>query len=178
VGGSLLTDNPFAVLTFIVAPAILTNATTVLAMSTINRMLRTRERMQQLYDESKRSGGYCGDLFLGQVDRAEKQAIFLLTALRWIYTALGSFAAASLVTLVGAVAGEFGSVLFMRGVVGAGILLGVLGITGLVSGCLNLLHATQLSLVNIQEEADLIRKRQTKQKASGAMADTEGIPGE
>ena len=37
--------SPFAVLTFIVAPAILTNATSVLAMSTINRMLRTRERM-------------------------------------------------------------------------------------------------------------------------------------
>ena len=42
--GNLLTQNPFAVLTFIVAPTILTNATSVLAMSAINRMLRTRER--------------------------------------------------------------------------------------------------------------------------------------
>jgi hypothetical protein len=42
MGSNLLTDNPFGVLTFIVAPAILTNATSVLAMSTINRMLHAR----------------------------------------------------------------------------------------------------------------------------------------
>jgi hypothetical protein len=48
----LLTNNPFAVLTFIAAPALLTNATSVLAMSTINRMLRTRDRMHELFKES------------------------------------------------------------------------------------------------------------------------------
>ena len=32
MGSNLLTQNPFAVLTFIVAPAILTNATSVLAL--------------------------------------------------------------------------------------------------------------------------------------------------
>jgi hypothetical protein len=166
VGGNLLTENPFAVLTFIVAPAILTNATSVLALSTINRMLRTRERMQQLYADSQNSKVFLGDVFVGQVDRVEKQAVYLLSALRWIYTALGSFAAASLVTLVGAVAGELGSELFMRIVVGAGILLGVSGITGLVGGCLNLLHATQLSLESIREEAALIHTRQEKQRMS------------
>jgi len=165
MGGTLLTQNPFAVLTFIVAPAILTNATSVLALSTINRMLRTRERMQQLYADSEKSMDFRGDVFIGQVNRVEKQAVFLLSALRWIYTALGSFAAASLVTLLGAVAGELGSELFMRIVVGVGILLGVTGIAGLVGGCLNLLHATQLSLASIREEAGLIRVRQGKQKA-------------
>jgi hypothetical protein len=44
------------------------------------------------------------------------------------------------------------------------LLLGVLGVAGLVGGCLNLLHATQLSLTNIREEAALIRARQEKQK--------------
>ena len=33
------TQSPFAALTFVAAPAILTNASSVLAMSTINRML-------------------------------------------------------------------------------------------------------------------------------------------
>src|SRR5580698_7247327 len=98
---SFLTESPFAVLTFIVAPAVLTNATSVLAMSTINRMLRTRERMQQLFAESKNSTSFLGKVFVGQVNRVEKQGIYLLTALRWIYTALSSFAAASLVTLIG-----------------------------------------------------------------------------
>jgi len=164
MGSNLLTQNPFAVLTFIVAPAILTNATSVLAMSTINRMLRTRERMQQLYARSEESEKFRGAAFVEQVNRVEKQAIHLLSALRWIYTALGAFAAASLVTLLGAVAGQLGNELFMGIVVGAGLLLGVLGVAGLVGGCLNLLHATQLSLLNIREEAALIRARQEQQK--------------
>jgi len=46
--GPAFTRSPFAVLTFIAAPAPLTNATSVLALSTINRMLRTRDRMTEL----------------------------------------------------------------------------------------------------------------------------------
>ncbi len=43
--GNILSQSPFAVVAFIVAPAMLTNASSVLAMSSINRMLRTRDRM-------------------------------------------------------------------------------------------------------------------------------------
>jgi hypothetical protein len=165
MGPSLLTQNPFAVLTFIVAPAILTNATSVLAMSTINRMLRTRERMHDLYAESEASATFRGTTFVEQVSRVEKQGVLLLSALRWIYIALGSFAAASLVTLLGAVSGQVGSSTLVHTVIGAGLLLGFAGVAGLVGGCVNLFHATQLSLVNIREEAKLIRDRQDKQKA-------------
>jgi hypothetical protein len=35
-------------------------------------------------------------------------------------------------------------------------------VSGLIGGCLNLLHATQLSLMNIREEAELIRARQAQ----------------
>jgi hypothetical protein len=159
-----LTQNPFAVLTFIVAPAILTNATSVLAMSTINRMLRTRERMQELYAESEGGTEYRGAAYVGQVNRVERQAILLLRALRWIYTSLGAFAAASLVTLLGAVFGQIGHESVVRIVIDAGLALGGLGVAGLVCGCVNLLHATQLSLVNISEEAASIRARQERQK--------------
>jgi hypothetical protein len=51
-----LTQSPFAALTFVAAPALLTNASSVLALGTINRMLRTRERMHELFDESKAGG--------------------------------------------------------------------------------------------------------------------------
>ena len=164
MGSNLLTQNPFAVLTFIVAPAILTNATSVLALSTINRMLRTRERMHQLYAESEGAAKFRGPAYVEQVNRVENQAMLLLRALRWIYVSLGAFAAASLVTLLGAVSGQMGNEILMGIVVGAGLLLGFLGVGGLVGGCVNLLRATQLSLVNIREEAALIRARQEKQK--------------
>jgi hypothetical protein len=157
VGDSL--TNPFAILTFIAAPAILTNATSVLAMSTTNRMLRARERMHQLYAESDDVAHVRDGQFLAQVNRAERQGILLLTAMRWIYLALGAFAAASLVTLLGAVAGQLGNEILMHVVVGMGLLLGFAGVAGLIGGCVNLFRATQLSVVNIREEAKVIRER-------------------
>jgi Protein of unknown function (DUF2721) len=155
-----LTENPFAVLTFIVAPAILTNATSILAMSTINRMLRTRERMHELFTESADSTSPRSAGFIDQVNRVERQAVLLLTAMRWIYVSLGAFAAASLVTLLGALAGHTGNVTLMQVIVSVGLLLGFAGVAGLVGGCVHLFHATRLSLVNIREEAAAIRARQ------------------
>ena len=46
-------QNPFVALTFIAASAILTSATSVLAMNTVNRMLQARERMLQLLAEAE-----------------------------------------------------------------------------------------------------------------------------
>jgi hypothetical protein len=66
------------------------------------------------------------------------------------------------------VSGQLGNELLVRVVVGAGLLLDFVGVAGLVGGCVNLFHATQLSLVNIREEAALIRARQEKQKSSPA----------
>jgi hypothetical protein len=159
--------SPFAALTMIVAPAMLTNASCVLAMSTINRMLRTRERMRELLkdseketqppDEVERTGR--------QVDRVERQATLLMGALASIYVALGSFALATLVSLLGAafvsVAGEF----LFRILATVGFILGVVGVTGLVLGCARLFHATRLSLLNIREEAEAIRKRRVERAA-------------
>jgi len=160
MGSSLLTQNPFAVLTFIVAPAILTNATSVLAMSTINRMLRTRDRMHELFRESDDATKLRRPKFVEQVNRVERQAALLLNALHWIYVALGAFAAASLVTLLGALFGQLEHETVIRVIVSAGLLLGLAGVGGLIGGCANLFKATQLSLLNIREEAELIRARQ------------------
>lgn len=167
MGSNLLTQNPFAILTFIAAPALLTNASCLLALSTINRLLRTRDSMRELLKESESTTHPARPDFIEHVNRVERQAMLLLGALRWIYTALGSFAAATLVTLLGAVTGEIGNEIAMRAVTVAGIVLGVVGVAGLIGGCLNLLHATQLSLLNIRGEAAFIRERQEKRKTSG-----------
>jgi len=74
--GPGFTQSPFAVLTFIAAPALLTNATSVLALSTINRMLRTRERMTQLLAKSEAGAPseVESDRLVTQVDRVERAA--------------------------------------------------------------------------------------------------------
>jgi len=161
-----LGQSPFAVLTFIAAPAVLTNAASVLAMSTINRMLRTRDRMHELLAQSE-SGVKTATG--AQVNRVERQGSLLLRALRSIYVALGAFAAASLVTLLGAVLGHWEVAGWFHALVGFGLVLGFIGVGGLVSGCWNLLQATQLSLENIREEAVLIREQQEqlRKKLSG-----------
>lgn len=157
-----LSQSPFAILTFIAAPAVLTNATSVLAMSTINRMLRTRERMHDLLavSEAGVKSAEEAQRLLGQVNRVERQASLLLRALHSIYVALGAFAAASLVTLLGAVLEHWAGVGWFRILAGVALILGFTGVGGLVLGCGNLVRVTRLSLENIREEAGLIREKQ------------------
>jgi hypothetical protein len=157
-----LSQSPFAVLTFIAAPAVLTNAASVLAMSTTNRMLRTRERMTQLLAqfESGVKTDAEAERLLKQVNRVEKQASLLLRALRCIYMALGAFAAASLVTVLGAGLGHWQAAEWFPALVAAGLVLGFAGVANLVWGCWNLVQVTRLSLLNIREEAALIREQQ------------------
>ena len=161
----ILTENPFGVLTFIAAPAVLTNASSVLAMSTINRMLRTRDRMHQMYAEAEDPVKNSRPDFLAHVNRTESQGLLLLGALHWIYTALGCFAGATLITLLGAVADQFSHILPMRIVVGLALIMGIGGVAGLVGGCVHLFKATQLSLISIREEAAAIRLRHEQGKS-------------
>ena len=157
-----LAQSPFAVLTFIAAPALLTNSSSVLALSTINRMLRTRDRMRELFVQSEK--GTLPDSekewLMAQVDRVEKQGVLLLAGLRAIYVALGAFAGATLVTLLGAALFSLQQAMWFHLLAGLGLLLGFVGVGGLIFGTANLFHATQLSVSSIRQEAGLIRERQ------------------
>src|SRR5260221_14010488 len=89
-----LLNNPFAALSFIAAPAVLTNAASVLAMSTSNRFLRASDRMRALADRLDRGVDSEATLamFRVQVGRGETQAVLLLGGLGGAYGGLGSFA--------------------------------------------------------------------------------------
>jgi uncharacterized protein DUF2721 len=161
-----LSQNPFAVLSIVAAPAILTNASSVLALSTSNRFLRAGERMRALAAELQTlTSGAERDLLIRQVSRVEKQALLLLTALRGAYVALGAFAAASLVSIVGAGLASTNLLVASHATVVLGILVGFVGAVGLIAACLNLFRATRLSLLNISEEAALIRQRESQRAA-------------
>ena len=74
----------------------------LLVMSTSNRFLRASERMRALavrVEEKKLTPGLRA-LVRAQVDRTERQAVLLLGALRAAYTAIGSFASASLISIL------------------------------------------------------------------------------
>ena len=146
---STLLPSAFAPLTFVVAPALLTNASSVLAMSTVNRIMRTHDRMHDFFAKSE--AGALSDFLTAQVDHVEKQAALLLRALHSIYVALAAFACATLVTLLGAALISVADALLLHTVAGLGIALGFVGVSGLVVGCVNLFRATHLSLLNIRD---------------------------
>ena len=157
-----LSDNPFALLSLIGAPAVLTNAASVLALSTSNRFLRASERMRALSDRMARDA-LSADLrrvLLAQVNRGERQALMLLRALRAAYVALGSFASASLVSILGAGLAAQAMATAFHVLAGVALAVGFFGAGGLVWACLSLLGATRLSMSNISDEAALIRQRE------------------
>ena len=162
-----LTQNPFALLSLIAAPAVLTNAASVLALSTSNRFLRASERMRGLtsrYDE--KLAPELRALMVKQIARVERQATKLLNAMRSAYVGIGSFVSASLTSILGA--GVAASSLHAAFPIFAGValLFGFLGAAGLVSACVNLLEATRLSLMNMTEEAESITRRERDHTAA------------
>ncbi len=153
--------NPFAVLTFIVAPALLTNASCLLALSTANRMLRARERMHGLFEKSEKPSLTSDEQsrLRDEANRVEKQSLHLLKGLRSIYVALGGFVLATFVTLLGASLAQIEGGLWFPVAAFCGMVLGGVGVCGMVNGSYHLFQATQISMVNIREEAEIIRVR-------------------
>ena len=163
-----ISQNPFAVLSLIVAPAVLTNAASVLALSTSNRFLRASERMRALSArlETEVKVEATARLLRVQVSRVEKQAVLLLRALRAIYVALGCFVAASLISIVGAGLSSSTWQMGFHFLVGLAVAVGFAGAGGLIWSCVNLFRATRLSMLNISEEAALIRERERTRPAN------------
>jgi hypothetical protein len=165
-----LAQNPFALLSLIAAPAVLTNSASVLALSTSNRFLRASERLRSLvhkYEETMPLEPRA--LIVKQLTRVEKQAHLLLDGLRSAYVAIGSFVSASLISILGAgvAASQFHGAFKWFAAFALGV--GVLGAAGMVWASVNLLRATRLAMLNMSEEAELIYARE-RQRAAGAAA--------
>src|SRR5438445_431950 len=83
------------------APAILTNACSVLGLGTANRLARVVDRTRvitaQIASLEPGTPGYQG--YISQLERQKERAKLLLGALRVFYASLGSFAAAALISV-------------------------------------------------------------------------------
>ncbi|MCM2281281.1 MAG: DUF2721 domain-containing protein [Bdellovibrionaceae bacterium] len=157
-----LAQNPFAVITIIAAPAILTNASSILTLSTTTRLMRCLDRISALnraLDETTLTGEQ-REAYKLQAELSHKQSRQFLGALRWIYVALAAFAIASFLALIGAstltvlpraVIDFFGTASLVAGGVGA---------LGFVWSSINLIIASRITLVIMESEHEiLIRKR-------------------
>jgi Protein of unknown function (DUF2721) len=152
--------NPYAALSLIVAPAVLTNASSLLVLSSSNRLARAVDRARALTAQLETPSSATDALTalrLTELERAETRAIMLLSALRFFYGSIGAFAAAALTSLVGAAL--LGSALRALPVAFEIIALaaGFLGVAGLVLGCVLLLRETRIAVRAMTEEATHLR---------------------
>jgi hypothetical protein len=161
---STVAGNPFAVLTAIVAPAILTNASSVLALGTSNRLARvvdrTRVVWKELADLDPESPDY--QLWSTQLPPLHQRAQLLVKALRLFYAGLGLFAASALVSVGGAIGAYYGQTLLLKIGAALGILTGASAVLGLSSGCVLMVRETQLAVRYLAEEAKIRAARHDK----------------
>jgi hypothetical protein len=154
-----VTGNPFAVLTLIAAPAVLTNASAVMSLTTSNRFARAVDRARTLAKElhtKKDTPDHLTAHRFRQLTYANRRALLLVRALTAFYISLGAFAAAAITSLVGAV-------VVMLGASGAAAVaelialgVGAVGVGGLVTGSGVLVYETRLTLAIIREETQVI----------------------
>jgi hypothetical protein len=87
----------------VVAPAILTNASSVLALGTGNRLARVVDRTRAVVAQfgSMEAGASHNQAWTLQLDALRVRAQLLVNALRNFYAALGLFAASALVSVGG-----------------------------------------------------------------------------
>ena len=160
------TDNPFALLTFIVAPAILTNASSVMALGTSNRFARAIDRARNLANALDRQDGPDGsmarELRVRQLRYALRRVLLLVRALTSFYLSVGSFAATSLVSLLGAVSSFLHWPAVETGARLASLGIGSIGVMGLVTGSAVLVYETRLTLRILRDEtAHLMSRAET-----------------
>jgi hypothetical protein len=153
--------NPFAVLTAVVAPAILTNASSVLALGTGNRLARVVDRTRVVAAELAALGPESPDYqeWATQLEPLHVRAQLLVKALRSFYAGLGLFAASALVSVGGSIAAYYGQRLVFEAAAALAVLTGASAVLGLVSGCVLMVRETQLAVRILAEEAKIRAQR-------------------
>jgi hypothetical protein len=150
--------NPFAVLSLIVAPAILTNASSVLAMSTSNRLARAVDRARDLTRQIEGLDSRRGEpRLLRELAVAEDRAVLLLRTLRSFYTAMGAFACATLFSLIGAVVTTIGNGVAVQTMEVAGVAAGALAVGALVHGSVLLFRETGMAVGILRDRVESVR---------------------
>lgn len=157
-----LEANPFAALSLIAAPAVLTNASSVLILSTSNRLARAVDRARALtagLEVAGQAGTEPPPGELRELAAAERRALLLLNALRSFYVALGGFAASAFLSLMGAVLTPLFPTSIARPLEVVALCTGVIAVGGLVRGTLILVRETKIAVDGLQERASEARAR-------------------
>ena len=155
-----ITSNPFAAITIMAAPAILTNASSILTLSTSTRLMRCLDRISVLTERLGRSDldKSLRETFAQQIELSHKQSRQFLSALRWIYITLASFAFASFGALVGAASLSFVPHFATETLAILSLASGGLGIVGFIWASFNLVTASRITVQIMSADMEHFRR--------------------
>ena len=151
----VFTDSPFVYLTFLAAPAILTNASTVLALGTSNRLARASDRARSAAASivgAKDPTDPLVRLQQADFDTSTRRAGLLVTALRRFYLAAACFSGGTCVALVGAFANYMGLHWMDNVTQILTVVVAAAGVSALVAGSITVLRETGLALRALENQ--------------------------
>ena len=147
----MLAADPFSILTVVVAPAVLTNASSVLALGTNNRLARVADRTHAVTTQLADAKDH--EIWAAQLPDLQTRAQLLLRALRCFYLGLGLFASSALISIAGSIAVYYGQQWVFQIAAGIGIVCGASAVIALVCGCVLMIRETQLAVKGLAYEA-------------------------
>jgi Protein of unknown function (DUF2721) len=147
--------DPFSILTVVVAPAVLTNASSVLALGTNNRLARVADRTHAVTAQLAKlePGARDYETWAAQLPDLQARAQLLLRALRCFYLGLALFASSALISIAGSIVVYYGQRSVFQIAAGIGIVCGASAVIALVCGCALMVRETQLAVKGLAYEA-------------------------
>ncbi len=147
-------DNTFVILSAIAGPALLTNATSLLTLSTTNRFARSVDRSRALLTEIAVAPAPLRPLLRRDLAANQRRARVIARAMGGLYLAAGMFALATMLSIIGAVLAMFGiGPLYGIDAAGAAIAGGI-GFLALVTAAFELIRESRLALAALTLEAE------------------------
>lgn len=160
--GMMAGANPFSVLTFIAAPALLTNASSLLLLGTSNRLARAVDRVRSLahhLDTHTDTESPVAQQELRMMQTAERRVLIIVRAMTAFYLAVGSFAFGTMLALIGATLVSPDHQITLQWVTRATIIACVVGVSAIMWGSLSLVFESRITFQLLRAEADLSRER-------------------
>jgi hypothetical protein len=143
----MITADPFSILTIVAAPAVLTNASSVLALGTNNRLARVADRAHAVSEHLADATDHEG--WAAKLAVLQTRAQLLLRALRCFYLGLGLFASSALISIAGSIVVSYGWPSAFQIAAGIGIVCGTAAVTALVCGSVLMIRETQLAVQSL-----------------------------
>jgi Protein of unknown function (DUF2721) len=147
----MIAADPFSVLTVVAAPAVLTNASSVLALGTNNRLARVADRAHAITAQLAGAKDHQG--LVAELAVLQTRAQLLLRALRYFYAGLGLFASSALISIAGSILVYYGWPSGFEIAAGIGVLCGTSAVIALVCGCVMMIRETQLAVKGLAYDA-------------------------